>query len=242
MRSRFTSAVILCIALSIPSLARAQETPGKEQVDLLLCLAADVSRSVNYERFQLQRNGYAAALVDPRVLRAISSGPLGRIAVTYIEWSGQLEQKTVVDWTIIDGIDSAQHFTEQLIETPRPFAGRTAIGTAIESCLQAIYEVPLAAERKTIDISGDGVNNDGRAPSGARNDAVREGVVINGLPILTPLALVWNPAHTHPPEGLEEYYRVNVRGGPGSFVVVAEDHQSFAAAIVKKMIAEIASR
>ncbi len=235
--------MLLGIALvAIPTFAPAAEVPAKEKVDLLLCLAADVSRSVNYERFQLQRNGYAAALVDRRVLRAISSGPYGRIGVVYIEWSGQLEQKTVVDWTIIDGFDSAQHFVEQLVETPRPFAGRTAIGTAIESCLQALYEAPFDAERQTIDISGDGANNDGRAVNSARDSAVREGVVINGLPILTPLGLSWNPSHTHPPDGLEEYYRRNVIGGPGAFMVVAEDHASFAAAIVKKMIAEIAMR
>ncbi|MEK7093600.1 MAG: DUF1194 domain-containing protein [Patescibacteria group bacterium] len=243
MRISFIRAMLIGIALvTMTTTAPATQPLRKEQVDLLLCLAADVSRSVNYERFQLQRNGYAAALVDKRVLQAISSGPLGRIGVVYIEWSGQVEQKTVVEWAIIDGFDSGQHFAEQLIEVPRPFTGMTAIGTAIESCLQALYEAPYDAERKTVDVSGDGANNDGREPADARNDAVREGVVVNGLPILTPLALSRHPNHTHPPGGLEEYFRVNVRGGPGSFVVVAEDHQSFAAAIVKKMIAEIAMR
>ena len=243
MRIPFIRAMLLGIALvATPTFAPTAEAPRKEPVDLLLCLAADVSRSVNYERFQLQRNGYAAALVDRRVLQAINSGPYRRIAVAYVEWSGQLQQKAIVDWAIIDGLDSASHFAEQVVETPRPFAGSTAIGTAIEYWFQMLHEAPYDAERKTIDISGDGINNDGREPSGARNDAVREQVVINGLPILSPLGLPWGQHHTHPPEGLREYYRRNVIGGFGAFVVVAEDHASFSAAIVKKMIAEIASR
>jgi len=243
MRIPSIRAMLLGIALiAIATPAPATQPLRKEPVDLLLCLAADVSRSVNFERFRLQRNGYAAALVDKRVLQAISSGPHRRIGVTYIEWAGILQQKTVVEWTIIDGFDSAQHLVEQLVEMPRPFTGKTAIGTAIESCLQALYEAPYDAERKTVDVSGDGANNDGRAPSDARNDAVREGVVVNGLPILTPLALSRHPNHTHPPGGLEKYYRDNVIAGTGAFVVVAEDHQSFSAAIVKKMIAEIAMR
>ncbi len=243
MRISFIRTMLIGIALvAMTSAATATQPLRKERVDLLLCLAADVSRSVNFERFQLQRNGYAAALVDKRVLQAISSGPYGRIGVVYIEWSGHVEQKTIVDWAIIDGLDSAQHFAEQLIETPRPFAGRTAIGTAIESCLQALFESPYDAEKKTIDISGDGINNEGRAPSSARNDAVREGAVINGLPILSPIPMPWNPEHTHPPGGLEKYYYDNVIAGEGAFVVVAEGHASFASAIVKKMIAEIAMR
>jgi len=244
MRIPSIRAMLLGIALiAIATPAPATQPLRKEPVDLLLCLAADVSRSVNFERFRLQRNGYAAALVDKRVLQAISSGPHRRIGVTYIEWSGTLQQNTIVEWAIIDGFDSAQHFKEQLLEAPRLFAGATAIGTAIESCLKALYDAPFTAEKKTIDISGDGANNDGREPSEARNDAIREGAVINGLPILSPF-MPWSrdPHHTNPPGGLEAYYRDNVIAGEGAFVVAAESHASFAAAIVKKMIAEIAMR
>ena len=243
MRIPFIVATFLGIALTlIPSAAPASEAPIKEKVDLLLVLAADVSGSIDPEKFQLQRRGYADALVDPRVLRAIRSGPYGRIAVAYVEWSGLNEQKVVVNWTIIDGLHAAQRFSEQLGEIPRPYYGATAIGAAIEFSVRLLHKAPYSSERMTIDISGDGTSNDGRDERMARDDAIREGIVINGMPILTMFSLPEHLKHTNPPGGLEAYYRVNVRGGPGSFVVVARDYQSFAAAVVKKMIAEIAMR
>ena len=236
--------VLLAIAfVAISTFAPAAETSTKEEVDLLLVLAADVSQSVDERKFRLQRDGYAAALIDRRVLQAINSGPYRRIAVTYVEWAGLEQQMIVVKWTIIDGLDSARRFSMNLVKEPRPFLqGRTAIGDAIGFSLRTLFEAPYRAERMTIDVSGDGTNNKGSEVNAARDVAVLAGVIINGLVILSPVPHPGYPQHTHPPGGLEAYFHRNVAGGPGAFVSVAEDYESFGAAIKKKMIAEIASR
>lgn len=132
-----------------------------EQVDLLLVLAADVSRSVDAKKFQLQREGYAAALSDPRVLNAIKSGRNGKIAVCLVEWSGVASQKVVIDWTLVDGPKAAQQFGDRLLETQRSFADRTSISGGIEFALAQFPRAPFEAARRTIDVSGDGTNNSG---------------------------------------------------------------------------------
>jgi Protein of unknown function (DUF1194) len=211
-----------------------------EQMDLLLVLAADVSRSIDNAKFQLQREGYAAAVSDPRVLEAIRSGRNGRIALTYVEWSGVGSQRVVIDWTTIDGIGSAKVFGDHLLEAPRSFADRTSISGAIEFAMAQLGRAPFQSARHTLDISGDGTNNAGRDVSLARDEAVAQGVTINGLVILSDTPLPWNPDHTNPPGGLENYYRTHVVGGPGAFVLAAQDFAAFGQAIVKKMIAEVA--
>ena len=228
-----TILIALCVALSMP--ARAEE-----QVDLLLVLASDVSRSVDTRKFELQRQGYAAALSNARVIEAIRSGPHGRIAICFIEWSGATSQKVVIDWSLIHDAASAQQFASQIVEAPRSFADRTSISGAIEFSMAQLQKTPFEGARRTIDVSGDGTNNAGRDVKLARDEALAKGVTINGLVILSDTPLPWNPEHTNPPGGLDEYYRRNVTGGPGSFVMVAENHNSFGQAIVKKMIAEIA--
>jgi hypothetical protein len=211
-----------------------------EQVDLLLVLAADVSRSVDQRKFQLQREGYAAAITDPRVFKAISSGAYGRIAVTFVEWSGIGAQKVVIDWTAIGDGEAARRFGDQLVEAPRSFADRTSISGGIDFSVSLLERAPFQASRRTIDVSGDGTNNSGRDVINARDEAVAKGITINGLVILSDRPMSWNPDHTNPPGGLEAYFRNNVIGGPGAFVIVAEDFNSFGQAIVKKLIAEIA--
>lgn len=234
------SAWLIAAALTFGATTQAQQAPPSAQVDLLLVLAADVSRSVNYEEFKLQRQGYAEALSDPRVLEAITSGRHQRIAVSFIEWSGASAQQVVVDWTIVDGPAAARSFGDLLLELPRAFAERTGIGAAIDFSMAHLERAPFKAARRTIDVSGDGTNNSGRDVASARDDALRKGVTINGLVILSERPLAWNPEHTHPPGGLAHYFRENVIGGPGSFVIVAENFASFGQAIVKKLIAEIA--
>ena len=213
-----------------------------EPVDLLLVLAADVSRSVDGPKFQLQREGYAAALSDPRVQQAIKSGRNGRIAVCLVEWSGLASQKVVVDWTLIDGSQAAQQFGDRLLETPRSFADRTSISAGIDFALAQFVRAPFESRRRTIDVSGDGTNNSGRDVRQARDEAVNGGVTINGLVILSEHPLPWNPEHTNPPGGLAKYYRDNVIGGPGAFVMEAKNFDSFGQAIVAKMIAEVAKQ
>ena len=211
-----------------------------EQVDLLLVLAADVSRSVDQPKFQLQRQGYAAAIADKRVLEAITAGRHRRIAVCFVEWSGVSSQRLVIDWTLIDGADAAQKFGDQLLELPRSFAERTSISGGIDFAIGVLARSPYQAARRTIDVSGDGTNNSGRDVTFARDEALAAGVTINGLVILSERPLAWNPEHTNPTGGLPNYFRNNVIGGPGAFVIVAEDFNTFGQAIVKKLIAEIA--
>src|SRR6478736_192794 len=229
--------VIFLTALTIASILTAR---AAEPVDLLLVLAADVSRSVDSQKFQLQREGYAAALANPRVLDAIQAGRRGRIGVLFLEWSGFGNQKVVIDWMLIDGPKSGQAFGDRLLESPRSFADRTSISGGIDAAVAQLARAPFDATRRTIDVSGDGTNNAGRDIGQARDDALALGITINGLVILSETPLPWNPEHTNPPGGLAKYYRDNVTGGPGSFVLEAKDFNSFGEAIVKKMIAEIA--
>ncbi|HEY2134562.1 MAG TPA: DUF1194 domain-containing protein, partial [Xanthobacteraceae bacterium] len=211
-----------------------------ETVDLLLVFAADVSRSIDQPKFQLQRDGYAAAITNPRVLDAIRSGPHHRIGVCFVEWSGAGAQKVVIDWTVIRDSASAQQFASQLVEAPRSFADRTSISGAIEFAMAQLDKPPFEGARHTIDVSGDGTNNAGRDVKLARDEALAKGITINGLVILSERPLSWNAEHTNPPGGLDKYYQDNVVGGPGAFVMVAEDFNSFGQAIINKMIAEIA--
>jgi hypothetical protein len=229
--------IVLALATATSGVSPAR---AAEPVDLLLVLAADVSRSVDSQKFQLQREGYAAALANPRVLDTIRSGRHGRIGVLFLEWSGLGNQKVVIDWMMIDGAKAAQAFGDRLLESPRSFADRTSISGGIDAAVAQFAGAPFAAERRTIDVSGDGTNNAGRDIGQARDEALAVGITINGLVILSETPLPWNPEHTNPPGGLAKYYRDNVVGGPGSFVLEAKDFNSFGQAIIKKMIAEIA--
>jgi hypothetical protein len=227
--------LILIFLAAFPVIA-----PAAEQVDLLLVLAADVSRSVDSAKFQLQREGYAAAISDPRVLDAIRSGRNARIALSYVEWSGIGSQRVVIDWSTISDAESAKGFGDRLLEATRSFADRTSISGAIEFAMGQLARAAYESPRRTIDISGDGTNNAGRDVALARDEALAQGVTINGLVILSETPLAWNPDHTNPPGGLDNYYRNHVIGGPGAFVLAARDFNSFGQAIIKKMIAEVA--
>ena len=229
----------LCVATAIATTLGAPAVAA-EAVDLLLVLAADVSRSVDQQKFQLQRDGYAAAITNPRVLDAVRSGPHHRIAVCFVEWSGAGAQKVVIDWALIHDAASAQQFAGQIVEAPRSFADRTSISGAIEFSMAQLEKTPFEGARRTIDMSGDGTNNAGRDVKLARDEALAKGVTINGLVVLTETLTRWNSNHTDPPGGIANYYRNNVIGGGGAFVVVAENFNSFGNAITKKLIAEIA--
>ena len=229
-------AALLGLALMLsPPLVRAAEP-----VDLLLVLAADVSRSVTEPKFKLQREGAAAAITHPDVVKAITSGPNRRIAICFLEWATAGQQNVVIDWTVIADKESARSFGGKLVELPRSFAGSTSISHAIDFSVIQLERAPFKAERRVIDISGDGNNNSGRSVTDARDDALAKGITINGLVILTPLSESFRPEHTHPPGGLEKYFQDNVIGGFGAFTVVAENHEAFGRALTKKLIAEIA--
>ena len=198
--------------------------------DLQLVLAVDASGSVDQYRFELQKRGYVAAFRHARVLQAIRSGPNQAIAVTMVQWTGPMMQMQVVEWTLVGDEESAATFAAAIERTPRQlFSGGTSISGAIDYAMTLFPKSPFRAPRRVIDVSGDGSNNRGRSVTLARDEAVDAGVVINGLPILA----------LEPDLG--RYYQDSVIGGPGAFVVTAKDFETFGEAILKKLIAEIAS-
>jgi hypothetical protein len=223
-----------------PAPGSGEIAPARPEVDLLLVLAVDISRSVDERKFRLQRDGYAAALTNPRVIQAIRSGGAQRIAISFLEWSGVAEQAIVADWTLVGSREEADALARRIESAPRPFLGRTAIGSAIEFAMQQFARSPYASARRLIDVSGDGTNNSGSDVVEARDRAIAQGVTVNGLAILSDTPLPFNPMHTHPPGGLLAYYQANVIGGPNSFAFVAENHDSFGTAILAKLIKEIA--
>jgi len=232
VRSAVSAAVLLGL-LAASGGARAQNT------DLLLVLAADVSRSIDEGEFELQRKGYAAALSDPRVLAAIRGGTNGTIAVCFVEWSGAGEQLVVADWTVIRDGEDAGGLSAAILSAPRSFIGRTSISGAIDFAMERFAAAKPRSNRRIIDISGDGTNNSGRPSTDARDQALAEGVTINGLAIINDRPNPGYAFHTQPPGGLPEWYRQNVIGGPGAFLHVIEDFHSFADAMTNKLVSEI---
>jgi hypothetical protein len=240
-RSMVMRAVQTLLAAALMATAGWTFTRAAEGVDLLLVLAADVSGSMDEAKFDLQRLGYATAFSNPRVVEAIRAGTKGRIAVAFIEWSGIVQQRVVIDWTVISDDETARQFGDHIMEASRAFArNSTSISAGIDFAMTKLDRTPYEARRRVIDVSGDGDNNSGRDVVMARDEAIAKGVTINGLVILTKMSTRWGSDHTNPPGGLANYYRNNVIGGPGAFVMVAENFDSFGKVLVKKLIAEIA--
>lgn len=225
-------ALLVAAVLVWPGLARALA------VDLELVLACDVSRSMDDEELELQRQGYAAAFVHQAIIQAIKSGVHGKIAVTMVEWAGANYQKVIVPWTLIDGPDAAEAFAAAILATPKFAYNWTSISGAIDFSRQLFGANQFEGTRRVIDISGDGVNNHGRPVTIARDEAVEMGITINGLPIINdrPGPSGWRPFNAEP---LDSHYRDKVIGGPGAFMIVAEDFNSFAFAVRNKLIREI---
>src|SRR5262245_56573273 len=218
-------AAVLLLACSVYTSAVAQTT-----VDLQLVLAVDASGSVDQRRFELQMQGYVAAFRNPRVLQAIQAGATQAIAVTMVQWTGPALQLQVIPWTLIKDSTTAHTFAGAIEATPRQlFSGGTSISGAVDYAVPLILESPFKGARRVIGISGDGSNNRGRSPASARDDAVRAGIVINGLPILA----------LEP--DLDRYFSDLVIGGPGAFAIAAKSYETFAEAILKKLIREMAA-
>jgi hypothetical protein len=220
-------------------------TPARatETVDVALVLAADVSRSINDDEFSLQRRGYAAAISNIRVLDAIRAGSHGAIALSFVEWAGEGDQTVVIDWATIRNETDATAFATKLLAAPRSFVGRTAIGSALDFSVALFAENAPAAERRVIDVSGDGTSNQGRPATEARDAALKAGFVINGLSIFNRRAAAeggYLALHTNPPGGLALYYHENVTGGLGSFVLPIDDFNTFGDAMVRKLVDELA--
>ncbi|MGI4802781.1 MAG: DUF1194 domain-containing protein [Janthinobacterium lividum] len=211
-----------------------------EPVDVMLVLVTDVSRSVDDTEFTLEKDGYGAAFADPRVLAAIKGGPIGQIAVAYVEFAGSYEVRTVVDWHIVHDAASAAAFTGEMKAAQRSYWGRTSISAGIDHAMQMLTEGGFEAQRRVIDVAGDGTNNAGRETSDARDDAVKAGVTINGLAIINEHPVSYTFAHVQPPGGLTAWYSDNVTGGNGSFVVEVRSFQTFGEAMTRKLLNEVA--
>lgn len=232
MANRLLS-ILAFLLLVGDAMAGSLPDPDK-QLDIALILAVDVSSSMESDEQGLQREGFIEAFRSSLVHEAIASGLNGRIAVTYVEWSGVKDQRVLVPWTVIDSPAKATAFANQLTYQPIRQAGMTSISSMIDYSRKLFDELQDASVRRVIDISGDGPNNDGRSVTAARDEAVAGGVVINGLPIM------FDRGANTDQEDLDLYYRECVIGGPGSFVLPLHDPEQFAMIIRTKIMREIA--
>lgn len=223
---RLAAAFLVLAALVAPAAA--------EEVDLELVLAADGSGSIDDDEMKLQRDGYADAIESPEVLAAIRDGVIGTIAVAYTEWGGATSQHTIVDWHVIKDAASAKIFADKVRREPRKAWGHNSISGAMLYGAKLMRDNAADGARKVIDISGDGPQIGGPPLPPARAEVLAEGIVINGLVINRPGGRVGGA-------GLVDHYNNEVIGGPGAFVMVAEDTKMFAAAVRAKLIREIAS-
>jgi hypothetical protein len=224
---------ILVVLVSV-QFAAAPLKAEQPEVDLALVLAVDISNSMDPEEQRLQRDGFVEAFRSAAVHKAIRSGALGRIAVTYMQWAGTDTQEVVVPWTVIDGRESAVAFAELLAQSPIRRGPYTSISGAIRFSLQLLTQSGVTALRQVIDISGDGVNNQGPLVTRARDEAVLREVTINGLPIM-----LKKPIDEEVPY-LDGYYKDCVIGGTGAFVVPVREPEQFVSAIKTKVLLEIA--
>ena len=219
--------VLALIAWIVPANAQSRSLPT---TDILLVLAVDASGSVNQTRFELQRRGYADAFRSQQVLNAIQGGSTGSIAVTMVQWTGPAMQALAVPWMLVKDAASANAFADAIEAAPRQlFGGGTSISGAIDHAMLILPNAPYRGLKRVIDISGDGTSNSGRSVTEARDDAVKAGVIINGLPIVS---LEYD---------LDKYYFNNVIGGPGAFIVPADSYDNFGQAVLRKLVLEIAS-
>ena len=246
MRKGLRINLALCVAVMLSLIVirapRAVAASTPIAVDAAIVLAADVSRSIDDEEFALERRGYGDAIQGQPLLDAISTGPHGAIALAYVEWAGDGEERVVVDWAVIRNQNDARAFVAAMTAAPRSFIGRTAIGAAIDFSFALFAESAFETSRRVIDVSGDGTSNQGRVVTEARDAAVGSGAVINGLAIFNRKAAAtggYLAMHTNPPGGLAQYYRENVIGGPGAFVVQIDDFRSFGDAMMRKLVDEI---
>jgi hypothetical protein len=225
---------LVALSLLFAFSASAQD---KKEVDLALAMAIDISGSIDPDEAKLQREGYVQAFRDPVIVKAILGGSHGRIAVAYYEWSDAWVQRLLIDWTLLDSEAAIDAFATRLANAPISIARRTSISGAIRYAIPLFGRSPYEAERKVLDVSGDGSNNDGGLVTDMRYEALKERIVINGLPIMNDRP---NPFGFPSEPDLDKYYLHCVTGGPRSFVEVARNFDDFPRAVRKKALQEIA--
>jgi hypothetical protein len=210
---------------------------GPNEVDVELVLAVDISYSMDYEEQRLQREGYIQALTSKEVLDAIRQGAVGRVAITYVEWAGVNRSNVIVPWQVIDGRETADAFVAKIAAAPIRRDFRTSISGALMFSAALFENNGFDAVRRVIDVSGDGANNEGPPITLVRNNVLKEGIVINGLPIL----INNSRRSSFDMENLDEYYRDCVIGGPGAFLIPVTERHQFVDAIRTKIVREIAT-
>jgi len=210
--------------------------PGPMEVDVELVLAVDASLSITPREMDIQRRGYAEAILSPEVMAAVTGGLLGRVAITYMEWAGAGSQRTVIDWTVIASPADARAFAARLLDAPGQPLRRTSISGALDHAVASFEGNGFAGLRRVIDISGDGPNNSGGPVTRARDAALARGIVINGLPLMTREG-VGGRWHL---DDLDRYYTDCIIGGPGAFVIPVTDWDGFAVAVRRKLVMELA--
>jgi hypothetical protein len=208
---------------------------GDLEVDAELVLAVDVSRSMTPRELEIQRRGYAEALVSDEVLEAIGHGFLGQIAITYVEWAGTQSQRVVIDWTLVRGRGDAEAFAAKLTAHFDSTMRRTSISGALDFAAGRFDGNGFTSLRRVIDVSGDGPNNQGRPVEFARDDALAKGITINGLPLMTHegMGSQWHL------DDLDEYYRHCVIGGPAAFVIPVLEWNHFPQAVRRKLVLDL---
>lgn len=241
--NRFQNTVVsLSILFTLVSGAASASTQSAltydlaNEVDLELVLAVDISQSMDPEEQRVQREGYIAALTSKDVLEAIKYGPIGRIAVLYLEWGGKEEQYVIADWTVVFDEQSARAFAGRIAEAPLRRVQRTSISSALTEAVKQVLTNKYNGIRRVIDISGDGPNNQGPSVTEARDAAIAQGVTINGLPLMLKAESISWQSMLH----LDHYYEDCVIGGPGAFAIPVRSKEGFAEAIRMKLVLEIA--
>ena len=207
-------------------------------VDVEVVLAVDVSYSMDPEEQALQREGYMAAITSREFLQALKQGGHSRIAMTYFEWAGMHHQQIIVPWRLIDGPEAADGFAADIGRARYTRASRTSISGALLFAAPLFDGSGYRGVRKVIDVSGDGVNNNGPLVTATRDEVLAKGITINGLPIL----LKRPNASTMDIDQLDVYYEDCVIGGPGAFVIPIKERDQFKEAIRTKLVLEIAGR
>lgn len=232
---------VLCLGFALAALAApharlADLKPNAVPVDVELVLAVDISYSMDPDEQALQREGYIQALTSREFLTAIREGGHGKIAVTYFEWAGPATQKVVMPWRLIDGPEAADAVAAEIARAPTSRASRTSISSALRFARTLFDDSGYRGVRRVIDVSGDGANNSGPLVAPMRDEIVKEGITINGLPILLKRL---NYA-TMDIEDLDIYYEDCVIGGPGAFVIPIREREKFVEATRQKLLLEIA--
>jgi hypothetical protein len=234
-----TVAVFIAAISAAPSLPRmVDKSPNAVAVDVALVIAVDVSYSMDPDEQALQREGYVLALTSPEFMRALREGVNGKIAITYFEWAGVLDQKIIMPWRLIDGPEAADAVAAEISRAPYRRASRTSIAGALTFAKPLFDTSGYRGLRRVIDVSGDGANNAGPPVVPIRDDLIAAGITINGLPIM----LKRPTPGSMDIENLDVYYEDCVIGGPGAFMVPIRERQKFIEATRTKLVLEVATR